>query len=105
MTVPGVLAAAIAAGVSVRRDEDRLVLSARKQPDDRLLEELRREKTEIVTYLRGLSSRTDEDWQALFDERAGIMEFDGGMSRSQAEDRAKEEMEGLRRLVRETPNG
>lgn len=28
---------------------------------------------------------TAEDWQAFFDERAGIAEFDGGQSREQAE--------------------
>jgi hypothetical protein len=30
----------------------------------------------------------DEDWRALFDERAGIAEFDGGLPREQAEARA-----------------
>jgi hypothetical protein len=29
-----------------------------------------------------------EDWQVFFDERAGIAEFDGGLSRAQAEARA-----------------
>jgi hypothetical protein len=28
------------------------------------------------------------DWQAAFDERAGILKFDGGMRRKKAEDRA-----------------
>lgn len=32
-----------------------------------------------------------EDWQAYFDERAGIREFDGGLPRSQAELRAFED--------------
>jgi hypothetical protein len=32
-----------------------------------------------------------EDWQAYFDERAGIREFDGGLPRSEAELRAFED--------------
>lgn len=31
-----------------------------------------------------------DDWRAYFDERAGIIEFDGGLARYQAEDRAFE---------------
>ena len=31
---------------------------------------------------------TDKDWQAYFDERAGIAEFDGGLSRVEAEAQA-----------------
>jgi hypothetical protein len=38
------------------------------------------------------SSRNDravaDDWQAFFDERAGITEFDGGLSRAEAEAQA-----------------
>jgi hypothetical protein len=29
-----------------------------------------------------------DDWQAFFDERAGITEFDGGLSRAEAEAQA-----------------
>jgi hypothetical protein len=36
----------------------------------------------------GRDSWVDEDWQAFFDERAGIAEFDGGLTREQAEARA-----------------
>jgi hypothetical protein len=32
-----------------------------------------------------------EDWQAYFDERAGIREFDGGLPRAEAELRAFED--------------
>ena len=38
-----------------------------------------------MAYLRDLAAWTEEDWQALFDERAGIMEFDGGLPRAEAE--------------------
>lgn len=37
-----------------------------------------------------------EDWQALYEERAGILEFDGGYSRAQAEDMAAVETAGMR---------
>jgi hypothetical protein len=36
-------------------------------------------------------SLTNEDWQAYFDERAGIREFDGGLPRAEAERLAAEE--------------
>ncbi len=36
-----------------------------------------------------------EDWQAAFDERAGVLEFDGGFPRHEAERRAREEITAL----------
>lgn len=99
MTAAAIIASALASGVRVKLDGDRLVLSAANQPDDRLLEELRRKKPEIVEYLCGFSAWRDEDWQALFDERAGIVEFDGGMSRSEAEAAAADEVARLRSMA------
>lgn len=99
MTATAVVAAAIAAGITLEVDGRRLVLSAVQRPDDQLLEELRREKPAIVAYLQGLASWTDADWQALFDERAGIIEFDGGFARAEAEAAAAEEVGRLRSLV------
>jgi hypothetical protein len=89
---------ALAAGVTMRVDRDLLVLSATEQPDDGLLQELRAGKTGIVQYLSGLALWTVDDWQALYDERAGIMEFDGGMSREDAETAAAAEVARLRRI-------
>ena len=40
-----------------------------------------------------------EDWQALFDERAGVLEFDGGHSPADAERMAAEEVSGLRSSI------
>jgi hypothetical protein len=55
-------------------------------PSSALVDLLSRHKAGIVTLLRladeGCSA---EDWQVFFDERAGIAEFDGGLSRGQAE--------------------
>ncbi len=91
--------AAVAAGVRMKLDGGRLVLSTTKRPDDLLVEEIRSKTPEIVDYLRGLASWTEDDWHALFNERAGIIEFDGGQSRAEAEAQAKMEVEALRELV------
>lgn len=99
MTAATAIEAAIAAGITIKVDRERLVLSAPHRPDLQLREELRREKPAIVAYLRCLAAWTDEDWQALFDERAGMMEFDGGLSRAEAEAFAAEEVARQRQAV------
>lgn len=38
----------------------------------------------------------EEDWQAAFDERAGILEYDGGWPRPEAERLAREEIDARR---------
>jgi len=98
MTAATAIASAIAVGITIKVDGERLVLSGPERPSDRLLEELRREKPAIVAYLRSLAAWMEEDWQALFDERAGIMEFDGGLSRAEAETAADEGVRSLRAL-------
>lgn len=40
-----------------------------------------------------------EDWQALFDERAGVLEFDGGYSRAEAEEMAAAEISKMRAIA------
>lgn len=40
---------------------------------------------------------TDEDWRAVFDERAGILEFDGQLPRATAEAIARGEVARMRR--------
>jgi len=92
MSASALLKRAAAAGVAVELKGDRLLLSAKQQPDESLLQELRREKPNIVAHLL-LATRTDEDWQAFFDERAGILEFDGGLCRVEAEAQAEKEAE------------
>ncbi|MCJ2033163.1 hypothetical protein [Methylobacterium sp. J-068] len=39
----------------------------------------------------------EEDWQAAFDERAGILEYDEGLSRLEAEALAREQIDKQRR--------
>ncbi len=105
MTAATAIASAVAAGITIKVDGTRLVLSAPERPDDHLLEGLLREKPAIMAYLREVAAWTEEDWQALFDERAGIMEYDGGLRREEAEKQAKEETEALRKIVTDTSDG
>ena len=53
------------------------------------VEALRVHKETILSLLRPAPDLwTQADWQVFFDERAGIVEFDGGLSRPEAEARA-----------------
>ena len=48
----------------------------------------------------------DEYWEEVYQERAAIMEFDGGLTRGQAEARAKRHVEELKmKLQLEMNNG
>jgi hypothetical protein len=86
MSADEVLEAARAACVRVGIDGDDLVLEASAPPQPALLDLLSRHKVGIVTLLRPANeSWSAADWQVFFDERAGIAEFDGGLSRGQAE--------------------
>jgi hypothetical protein len=50
---------------------------------------LSRNKAGVIALLRASNyGWSDEDWRAFFDERAGIAEFDGGLSRAEAEAQA-----------------
>ena len=108
MNAADVLKAARAAGVHLEIDGDDLALSAASAPPAAVLDALSRHKAEIVALLR---PRRDgwsvEDWQAYFDERAGIFEFDGGLPRAEAEARAFEccVVEWLNRNPAHSPAG
>lgn len=41
----------------------------------------------------------EEDWQAAFDERAAILEYDGGLPRREAEKRARIEIDEKKKLT------
>lgn len=91
MSAPEALRAAQAAGVRVIVDDGDLVLGADAPPPTPILEALKRYKTEIVALLgSGSDGWSADDWRAFFDERAGVSEFDGGLSRVDAEARAFE---------------
>jgi hypothetical protein len=85
------LRAARAAGVSVSVDGDDIVWQASAAPPLNVLDALSRHKAEVIVLIRPAKDEwTAEDWQAFFDESAGIAEFDGELSRPQAEAQAFE---------------
>ena len=91
MSAAEALRAARAAGIELALDGDDLVLRAASAPPAAMLDALSRHKPDIVALLRpGHDGWSGEDWLAFFDERAGIAEFDGGLSRAKAEARAFE---------------
>ena len=76
MSAAAVLRAARAAGVELAIDGNDLLLDAAAVPPASVVDALRRHKAEIVAMLRpGCDGWSAEDWQAFFDERAGIMEL------------------------------
>ncbi len=89
MSAAQALKAARAAGIELDIDGDDLLWAAPEQPPTAVLDLLARHKTGIVRLLRpGGDGWSIEAWQAYFDERAGIAEFDGSLPRAQAEAQA-----------------
>ena len=92
MSAVQALKAARDAGVRIGIDGDALTLEADAAPPPEVLDQLRRHKAGIIALLRPTGGCwSEENWQAYFDERAGIREFDGGLSRGEAEERALED--------------
>jgi hypothetical protein len=86
MSAAEVLRVARAAGVHVRIDGDDLSLEASTPPPPDLIDLLSSRKASIVALLRPAEDGwSAKDRQVLFDERAAIIEFDGGASRTWAE--------------------
>ena len=86
MNAADALKTARAAGIRVGIDGADLVLEASAAPPPAVLDTLSRNKAEIIALLRSSNDGwTAEDWQAFYDERAGLAEFDNGTSRTQAE--------------------
>jgi len=89
MSAAEALKAARAAGVELAIDGDDLALKAASAPPTAVLDALSRHKAEIVALLRPTEDGwSAEDWQVFFDERAGIIEFDGGLPRAETEAQA-----------------
>jgi hypothetical protein len=86
MTAAEALVAAQAANVRVELKGSDLMLRAPGPPPAAVLEALKRYKPGIVALLRrARSDWTAADWEAFFNERAGIAEYDGGLRGGQAE--------------------
>ena len=75
MSAAQALKAARAAGTQLRIHGDDLVLEASAPPPAAILNPLPHHKTALLRP--GRDGWSAEDWQAFFDERAGIAEFDG----------------------------
>ena len=86
MSTGNALRAARDAGIGLHVDGAGLVLEASAPPPAAVLDLLTRHKADLIMLLRaGDDGWSAEDWQAHFDERAGIAEFDGVLPRSEAE--------------------
>lgn len=91
MSAAEALRAAHAAGVTAMFDGEGLLLEANAEPPQAVLNVLARHKLSILALLRpGQGGWTAEAWQARFDERAGFLEHDDGLSRAEAEVQAFE---------------
>jgi hypothetical protein len=84
MSAAEALMAARAVGVSVELNGSELVLEAAGPPPIAVLVALKHYKADIMALLRP-PLEAEEDWQASFDERAAIIEYDGGAPRIWAE--------------------
>jgi hypothetical protein len=86
MSAAEALNAARAAGIYVNIDGDDLVLEAAAPPTPALLSLLKRYKAGILALLQPANrGRAVDDWHALFDERAAVGEYEGGLGREPAE--------------------
>ena len=73
MSAAEALKAARTVGIELVLDGNSLVLEAASEPPAVVLESLSRHKAEIIAMLRpGRDGWSAEDWQAYFDECAGI---------------------------------
>ena len=91
MSASQALRAARAAGIHLEVDGDDLLLEASAPPPTAVLDALSRHKAEIVRILHPAKDGwSAEDWRLYFEERAAVAEFDGGLSRDEAEAQAFE---------------
>ena len=81
------------AGIVLEHQDQRLIIDGpHASLNDGLIEKVRSLKPQLIAHLSSQSTHWGhDDWQALFDERAAICEFDGGFDRKQAELMAFEE--------------
>src|SRR4029453_7234757 len=89
MSAAEALRVARAAGIQLEIDGEDLVLDAALAPPVAVLEALSCNKAGVIALLRASNvGWSAEDRRAFGDERAGIAEFDGGLSRAEAEAQA-----------------
>jgi hypothetical protein len=91
MSAAAALSALRQAGAVVRLVGADLVVRGPSGMPESIVRDLARHKVEVVELLgRRRPPSNAEDWLALFHERAAVLEFDGGLTRSEAEARALE---------------
>jgi TubC N-terminal docking domain len=91
MSAVQVLAEARSKGIQVHLDGDNLLLEAPAPPPSAVLDALSRHKAEIVELLRPRADGwSTADWLLYFAKRAAVAEFDGGLTRADAEAQAFE---------------
>ena len=89
MSAVQALKAARDAGVRIGIYDDALTLERRRRARCRRALPAFASQAGVIELLRtGNYGWSGEEWRALFDERAGITEFDGGLPRQEAECRA-----------------
>jgi hypothetical protein len=89
MSASSALGLARRASVRVQLDGDDLELAAASEPPAVILHLLTRHKAEVVALLRSCRHGwSAEDWHTYYNERAGIAEYDGKLSRQLAEAQA-----------------
>jgi hypothetical protein len=75
-----------AVGVTLSIDGESLLLRSGSPPPQDILDALTRHKSEVMDFLRSdRSGWFAQEWQAFFEERAVIAEFNGGSTRQDAE--------------------
>jgi hypothetical protein len=77
------------AGGHLTAKGSQLQISAPLPLPERLVEDLRRSKADVLTFLSGGRGTWDaDDWREWITERAAILEYDGGLPRPEADRRA-----------------
>ena len=94
MTAAAIIRGIRAAGGAISIADDRLKLLIPKSLADEIIPEIRAGKDAIRRALRYESGDPWEadDYRTLFEERAAIAEFDGGLSRDEAEAQARDDV-------------
>ena len=86
MSAANAIKAARAAGISFAIEGNKLVVEAPAPPSPEIVENISRHKAEILNLLRSAAAAwSAADWQAFFDERAGILEHGGRLNCLDAE--------------------
>jgi hypothetical protein len=89
MSAAKALGAAHVAGIQLGVDGEDLVLTASVPPPAAVIDLLANHKTEVLALLRPTEDGwSAEDWHVFFDERAGLVGFDGGLPPPEAEAQA-----------------